>query len=112
MCLSDLKNDGDYKFIVADLLHNFANKNKSLGFSEKNVQSQYRKMKIYMGTNVIKEFTIQEKPVGITTIYDTTEKPHQNTIAVAGGSSIFYFKDFSPKMKYDLPLIEFSEQES
>lgn len=33
-------------------------------------------------------------------------------IAVAAGSSIFYFKDFAPHMTYDLPMIEFSEQES
>jgi hypothetical protein len=65
-----------------------------------------------MGTNVIKEFTIQDKPVGITTIYDTNSKPFCSSIAVAAGSSIFYFKDLSPTMKYDLPLIEFSEQES
>ena len=74
--------------------------------------TNYRKLKVYMGTNVIKEFTIQDKPVGVTTIFDTSQKPFVSTIAVAAGSSIFYFKDLSPTMKYDLPLIEFSEQES
>jgi hypothetical protein len=57
MCLADLKNDGDYKLIVADLLQNFANKKKS-GTNNESVTSNYRKMKVYMGTNVIKEFTI------------------------------------------------------
>jgi len=33
-------------------------------------------------------------------------------IAVAAGSSIYYFKDFAAHMKFDLPLIEFSEEES
>ena len=55
MCLADLKNDGDYKLIVCDLLHNFANKNKSFGVNSKAASSQYRKMKVYMGTNVIYE---------------------------------------------------------
>ena len=91
MCLADLKNDGDYKLIVADLLQNFANKKKAIGVSDKNITSNYRKLKIYMGTNVIKEFTIQDKPVGVTTIFDTNQKPARSTIAVAAGSSIFYF---------------------
>jgi len=55
MTLCDLKNDGDYKLIVADLLHNFANSNKGFGVNSKAANSQHRKMKIYMGTNVIYE---------------------------------------------------------
>lgn len=112
MCLADLKNDGDYKFIVCDLLHNFANKNKSFGVNSKSAASQYRKMKVYMGTNVIYESTIMDKPIGVMTIFDLCEKPNMPVIAVAAGSSIFYFKDFAPHMTFDLPMIEFSEQES
>lgn len=47
MCLSDLKNDGDYKFIVADLQHNFSNHNKSFNLNSKNPNSNVRKLKIY-----------------------------------------------------------------
>lgn len=68
-------------------------------------------MKIYMGTNVIYEAAIQEKPVAVETLY-MDSKTGMPTIAVAGGSSIFYFRDFSPFMKFELPLIEFSDEES
>jgi len=33
-------------------------------------------------------------------------------IAVAAGNSIFFFKEFAAYMKFDLPLIEFSQEES
>jgi len=39
MCLCDLKSDGDYKLIVADLLHNFANKSKGFGVNNKSAAS-------------------------------------------------------------------------
>ena len=109
MCLADLKNDGDYKLVVADLLHNLSNKGKQI--SNKGKNSDYRKMKVYMGTNVIYEATIQEKPVAVETLY-MDSKSSMPTIAVAGGSSIFYFRDFAPFMKFELPLIEFSDEES
>lgn len=109
MCLCDLKNDGDYKLVVADLLHNLGNKGKQI--SNKGKSSDSRKMKIYMGTNVIYEAAIQEKPVAVETLY-MDSKTGMPTIAVAGGSSIFYFRDFSPFMKFELPLIEFSDEES
>ena len=32
-------------------------------------------------------------------------------IAVAQEHSVYYFKDFSPYMRFDLPLIKFSESE-
>ena len=53
-----------------------------------------------------------DKPIGVMTIFDLCEKPNMPVIAVAAGSSIFYFKDFAPHMTFDLPMIEFSEQES
>jgi hypothetical protein len=59
MTLCDLKNDSDYKLIVADLLHNFANtNNKGFGVNNKSASSNHRKLKIYMGTNVIYEHVI------------------------------------------------------
>lgn len=65
-----------------------------------------------MGMNVIYEVQVLEKPVAVVTFYDQHHKPNLPVIAVAGGSQIFYFKDFAPEMRYDLPLIEFSEEES
>jgi len=111
-CLCDLKNDGDYKFIVADLLHNFANKNKNFNANSKVASANQRKLKVYMGTNVIYEALVAEKPVAVATFFDQHHKPNLPVIAVAGGSQIFYFKDFAPEMRYDLPLIEFSEEET
>ena len=58
------------------------------------------------------EVYILEKPVAVTTFFDSYHKPNLPVIAVAGGSQIFYFKDFAPEMRYDLPLIEFTEEET
>ena len=46
------------------------------------------------------------------TIFDNLAIPNLPVIAVAVGSSIVYFKDFSPYMKFELPMIEFSAEES
>ena len=61
---------------------------------------------------MIYDFSVPERPVSLITIYDTLNKPHLPVIAVASGSSVYYFKDFAPHMKFDLPYIEFSEEES
>ena len=45
-------------------------------------------------------------------MFDTLSKPNLNMIAIAMGSSIEYIKDFEPYMKFDLPQIEFSIEES
>jgi hypothetical protein len=39
-------------------------------------------------------------------------KPNLNIIAIAVGSSIVYIKDFEAYMKFELPQIEFSNEES
>lgn len=65
-----------------------------------------------MGSVVIYEAIIPEKPVSLLTYFDACNKPNLPVIAVAAGSSIYYFKDFSQSMKFDLPLLEYSEQES
>lgn len=54
MALADLKDDGDYKLIIADLKG---------------------KIKVYMGTNVIYNTNIEGKPVAVETFYDSTKKP-------------------------------------
>lgn len=65
-----------------------------------------------MGTNMIFEHQLDDKPVAVQTIFDTMSKPNLPVVAVAVGSSIIYVKDFEPYMKFDLPLIEFSQEES
>jgi hypothetical protein len=47
-----------------------------------------------MGTVVIYEALIPEKPVSLITYFDLTNKPNLPVIAVAAGSSIYYYKDF------------------
>jgi hypothetical protein len=71
MTLADLKDDGDYKFIVADHITNT--------------------LKIYMGTNVLFMTTIPEKPTALTTFYEHDGKPALPIIAVASLNSIYYF---------------------
>lgn len=88
--------------VVADLFNNFANK------TNKTTKAQPRKIKVYKGTNMIFEHTLDDKPVAVQTIFDTMSKPNLPIIAVAVGSSIIYVKDFEPYLRFDLPLIEFS----
>ncbi len=73
MTLCDLKDDGDYKLIVADVKG---------------------KLKIYMGTNVIYNEKINEKPVAIEYFYDSTKKPMLPILAIACGSVIYYYQNF------------------
>lgn len=47
-----------------------------------------------MGTNVIYETYVPERPVGLEVIFDKFNKPSQPMICVAGGSSVFFIKDF------------------
>lgn len=70
MCVADLKDDGDYKLIVADT------KNK---------------LKVYMGTNVIYNEKLADRPTAIEIFYDSTRKPMIPYIAVACGSTIYYY---------------------
>lgn len=65
-----------------------------------------------MGTNMIYEHALDDKPVALQCVYDTTSKPNLPVIAVAVGSSIIYLKDFESHLKFDLPLIEFGTEES
>lgn len=61
---------------------------------------------------MVHEFVVDDKPVASCITFDLVNKPHLPVVSVAVGSSIFYFKDFSPYLKLDLPMIEFSENES
>lgn len=70
MTVADLKDDGDYKLIVVDIKG---------------------KLKVYMGTNVIFNEKLTDKPTAIETFYNSTKKPMIPYIAIASGSSIYYY---------------------
>ena len=71
MCLSDLKDDGDYKYIVADHIS--------------------KTLKVFMGTNVLFMTQLPEVPTALTTFYEHDGKPALPIVAVASLNSIFYF---------------------
>ena len=53
-----------------------------------------------MGTNVIyRDHIHKKKPVVVETLYMNT-RTGMPTIVVAGSSNIFYFRNFSPFMKF------------
>jgi len=54
MVLADLRDDGDYKLVVADLKGS---------------------IKVYMGTNVVYNEKLPDKPVALDFFYDSTKKP-------------------------------------
>ena len=91
MTLSDLRDDGDYKLITADY--------------------KTKRLKVFMGTNVLHTAALQNIPTALTTFYDSAVKPMVPIIAVAIDSSIYYFKDFAPFMRFDLPNVTFSSEE-
>jgi Bardet-Biedl syndrome 1 protein len=79
MVLADLKDDGDYKLLIADM---------------------NKKLKIYMGTNVIHDQVLEEKPVALEVFYDSTKKPMLPLIAVAAGSELYLFRNTKPFSKF------------
>ena len=54
MTLADLKDDGDYKLVIADAKG---------------------RIKVYMGTNIVFDQKLADKPVAIEYFYDSTKKP-------------------------------------
>ncbi len=65
-----------------------------------------------MGTNVIYNERLGfDKPVAVQCFYDQPKKPLLPIIAVAAGSSVYYFQNYQAHMKFDLPLVQFSQGE-
>jgi hypothetical protein len=64
-----------------------------------------------MGTSVLYVAELRSKPVALTTYCESNKKPVLPVIAVACENTIYYFKEFNPYMKFDLPNITFSEEE-
>jgi hypothetical protein len=91
MCFSDLKDDGDHKLIVADYTQ--------------------KKLKVYMGTSVLNVQELKDRPIALTTLVMSNKKPCIPVVAVACQNSVYYFKDFNPYLKFDLPDVQFSDEE-
>ena len=108
MAMFDLKGDGDHKFIICDYLHNFSNKAVSWHPGER----MPKKLKIFMGTNVIYETFIPDRPVGLQIVFDRHQRPFQPMIAVAANDGVCFIKDFTHGVQFTLPLIHFSQAES
>ena len=89
MCLADLKDDGDFKLVTADY--------------------RTKKLKVFMGTNVLHTAALQSTPTAICAVYESNAKPMIPIVAVAQEHSIYYFKEYAPYMRFDLPMIKFSE---
>lgn len=64
-----------------------------------------------MGTSVLYIAELKGKPVALTTYYETNKKPCIPVIVVACENTLYYFKDFTPYNKFELPNVEFSGQE-
>ena len=76
MHFSDLKDDGDFKLVVAD--------------------HKTSKLKVYMGTSTLYSADLKGQPVAVTTYVETNKKPSIPVIAVACENTIYYFKEFNP----------------
>ncbi|XP_025104031.1 LOW QUALITY PROTEIN: Bardet-Biedl syndrome 1 protein-like [Pomacea canaliculata] len=90
MTLSDIKADGDWKLIIADL----------------GTGSYDMKLKVYKNTNLMSEHTIMDLPTGVVTFYLDTLEPRTPAIAVASGPYIYIYKNLRPYFKFTLPPLE------
>lgn len=89
MCLSDLKNEADHSFIIADLR---------------------KKLRVYKNGAISWESVLIDIPCAVATYY-----PELNSVpnlAIAAGNSIYIFKNARPFFKFTLPPIELSVDET
>ena len=93
MAFADLKDDGNYKLLICDFKANC--------------------LKVYMGTIVLLNAHLSKgKPSALVVYYENNKKPMIPVIAVAVENTIFYYKDFNPYQKFDLPNVTFSDVEN
>lgn len=89
MCFSDLKNEADHSFVVADLK---------------------KKLRVYKGTSISWESTLIDVPCAVTYYYP--ELNSTPNIAVAAGNSVYIYKNTRPFFKFTLPAVELSPDET
>jgi Bardet-Biedl syndrome 1 protein len=83
--LADLRGDGEYNLVVADMLKN---------------------LKVYKGTTIAWESQLLDIPVAVCTYYSEASTPAVPFIAIASGSFIFIYKNARPYFKFTLPFVE------
>lgn len=88
MCLSDLKNEADHSFIIADLK---------------------KKLRVYKSGAISWESILIDVPSAVVTYYP--ELNSMPNLAIAAGNSIYIYKNSRPSFKFTLPSLEFSAQE-
>jgi len=74
MALADLNDDGDFKLVTADF--------------------RSKRLKVFMGTNVLHTTTLASTPTAVTVFYSASSKPMIPIIAVAVEHPVYYFKEY------------------
>uniref|UniRef100_T1J8I6 Uncharacterized protein n=1 Tax=Strigamia maritima TaxID=126957 RepID=T1J8I6_STRMM len=93
--LSDLKGDGDFSLVIADL-----------GTASINM-----KLKVFKGVKLINENTLIDLPSGVVSFHMDTCEPRVSAIAVGGGSHIYIYKNLRPYFKFTLPTLDVNPME-
>ncbi|CAG9328763.1 unnamed protein product [Blepharisma stoltei] len=88
MCLGDLKSDGEYNLVIADLK---------------------KKLRVYRGTSIAWESLLLDVPSAVAIYYSEIDAPPN--LAVASGSFIFIYKNSRPFFKFTLPNLELPPDE-
>lgn len=104
-CLSlcDLKSDGYYKLIAADVLANTTDAATTEDLpSDVSLRS---KLKVYKGTALISEQLLPGIAVAVENLYIDDNVPRVPVIAVAVASSVLFYRNMKPYYKYTLPSL-------
>jgi Bardet-Biedl syndrome 1 protein len=88
--LADLRGDGEYNLVVADMVKN---------------------LKVYRGTQIAWESALLDIPVAVCVFYSEASTPAVPSIAIASGSFIFIYKNARPYFKFTLPFVELPVEE-
>lgn len=91
MCLADLRGDGEYNLVVADLA---------------------KRIRVYKGTQIAWESQLMDMPVAVEVFYSEQGKPAVPSLAVASGANLFIYKNAKPYFKFTLPNIDLSPDET
>jgi Bardet-Biedl syndrome 1 protein len=88
ICLGDLKGDGDYNLIIADLR---------------------KKLRVYQGNHINWESVLLDIPTSVAIHYPDTSGIA--SLAIASGPFIFIYRNARPYFKFTLPSIDLDNQE-
>lgn len=107
-CLSlcDLKSDGYYKLIAADVLADVA-----AASADETSVSQRSKLKVYKGTALVSEQLLPGVAAAVENLYIDENIPRVPVIAVAVASSVLFYRNMKPYYKYTLPSLPIDAKE-